>query len=441
MKLARSLLTLAILSAASSPAFADIEFDVIGGSEITFEGLLQADYYRYNSDINFLGASSGTLLGDGRDSDKQMRRAELVFKGKGPGMWNWVLGYDARADKFLDANISYRFSGFTTLKVGQFKQPNSLEELSSTKNNDFISKAMTTNLQGVARRVGASLGTGADNWTITGSVFTRELTRNLGEGNGFGARATWAPILDNENHSFLHLGVSAVDFEAHDIGNDPRAPVNPPIADADGRARFRVRPDADLTGSRLVDSGQFSDADRIRTLGAEAAWVSGPFKLQSEYMRTDVGRDGTQTNVPVHGDYGFSSWYVSGVWNLTGETWTYKDGVPVTSLPSEPGRGMWQLAGRYDRVDLNDGSVSFATPTPVVSGVLGGKESNWTVGVNYYWRSNFKFALNYVKVSSEKYIGKTSATYSDDPAWNNRTVNNFLKDDPSIIEFRAQVYW
>jgi phosphate-selective porin OprO/OprP len=293
---------------------------------------------------------------------------------------------------------------------------------------------MTTNLQGVARRVGVSLGTGADNWTITGSAFTRELTRNLGEGNGYGARATWAPILDTENHTFLHLGVSAVDYEAHDTGNDPRAAVNPPIANADGRARFRVRPDADLTGVRLVDSGQFTDADRIRTLGAEAAWVSGPVKVQSEYMRTNVGRN-------LHDDYGFDSWYVSGVWNLTGETWTYKDGVPVTTLPNEPGSGMWQLGARYDRVDLNDGSVSFATPTPVVSGVLGGKESNWTVGVNYYWRSNFKFALNYVKVSSEKYLGKTSATYSDNPAYNNKTFNTFVKDDPSIIEFRAQAYW
>ena len=102
---------------------------------------------------------------------------------------------------------------------------------------------------------------------------------------------------------------------------------------------------------------------------------------------------------------------------------------------------MWQLGLRYDHVDLNDGSVSFATPVPVVSGVMGGRASNWTVGVTWYWRSNFKFALNYVKVSSEKYTGNTSATYSQDAAWNNKTVNDFLSDDPSIIELRAQLYW
>ena len=68
-------------------------------------------------------------------------------------MWNWVLGYDARSDKFLDANVQYKFNAETSVTVGQYKQPNSLEELSSTKNNDFISKAMTTNLQGMSRRI------------------------------------------------------------------------------------------------------------------------------------------------------------------------------------------------------------------------------------------------------------------------------------------------
>lgn len=411
MKAAPKLLALAVLAALSTPALAETEFDVIGGSEISFEGLVQADFYKYNSDFANLGATSGAAVGDGKDTDFGMRRAELVFKGKGPGMWTWVIGYDARADKFLDVNVAYRFSGFTTVRVGQFKQPNSLEELSSTKNNDFIAKAMTTNLQGVARRFGASYTTGADAWSLTGSVFTRELTRNLGEGNGYGLRGTWAPMHDSGN--ILHLGVSLVDYEARDPGS---APGTTPVFDGDGRARFRVRPDADLTGTRLVDSGQFTDADRIRTVGLEGAWVHGPFKVQSEYMKTDVGRS-------AHDDYSFDSYYVSGVWNLTGETWGYKDAVTTTPLPNEPGTGMWQLAARYDHVDLNDGS--FTAPA-TVNGVLGGKESNWTVGVNYYWRSNFKFALNYVKVSSEKF---------------NTVTKTFVNDDPSILEFRAQVYW
>jgi phosphate-selective porin OprO/OprP len=131
--------------------------------------------------------------------------------------------------------------------------------------------------------------------------------------------------------------------------------------------------------------------------------VHGPFKAQAEMMRTNVGRD-------LNPDYSFDSWYVSGLWNLTGESWGYKGGVVTTPLPNEPASGMWQLGARYDHADMND------------DGVYGGKESNWTLGVNYYWRSNFKFMLNYVKVNSER--GAIP-----------------IQDDPSIVEFRAQIYW
>jgi len=71
---------------------------------------------------------------------------------------------------------------------------------------------------------------------------------------------------------------------------------------------------------------------------------------------------------------------------------------------------MWQVGLRYDAADLNSGAV------------LGGKESDWTLGVNYYWRANFKFSLNHVVVTSEKGLIP-------------------IQDDPTITEFRAQVYW
>jgi len=392
MKLAHKVLALAILAGLANTASAEIAIDVIGGSEITFEGLLQADFNHYDNDVRILNASAA----DGLDSDQDLRRAEIIFKGKGPGQWEWTAGYDAKANKWLDTNVKYKFSGFTSITLGQFKQPNSMEELSSTRFNDFISKAMTTNLQGVARRTGVQVATGGDDWTLTGSYMNRELTRNLAQGQGFGARGTWAPMHDNGN--IFHLGLSAVSYDARDNA----------AANADGRARFRVRPDADLAGQRLVDSGQFTDGDKITTWGGEAAWVNGPVKLQAEAMTTNMSR---KFGNP---DYGFDSYYVSGLWNLTGETWSYKAGNLVTTLPEDPSAGMWQLGLRYDHVDLNDGLIT------------GGKESNWTIGANYYWRSNFKFALNYVMVDSEKRANIFAPS---------------IQDNPNILEFRAQVYW
>jgi phosphate-selective porin OprO/OprP len=327
MKSARKLVAAAILASMSVPAMADREADAVGGTEISFEGLVQADY----------------LMPHGSDSDAKIRRAELVLKGKGPGPWSWVVGYDANAGKWLDANLQYRFNGSSFVRVGQFKQPSGLEELGSTRHGDFIAKAMGTNLQAVSRRVGIAVGTGSDHWSITGSAFTRALGRDADEGNGFGARATWAPILDGRN--FLHLGLSYA-------------------------------------------------ADRTRTGGMELAWAHGALKLQSEYMFSKVARSAPDAN-------DFGSWYASAVWNLTGETWGYKDGVVATSLPSEPASGMWQLGLRREHLDLDDGG------------------DRWTIGVNWYWRSNFKVALDYARVDGTR----------------------FVERDPSVLEARAQFYW
>ncbi|UNK49443.1 OprO/OprP family phosphate-selective porin [Lysobacter sp. S4-A87] len=427
MKLSRSTLSVALLAVLAAPAaHAEIAFDVIGGSEISFEGLVQADYNYFDNDFANLNGDAP----DGKDSDNELRRAELVLKGKGPGNIDWVIGYDAKADKWLDVNAKYKLGGDANhwLQMGQFKQPNSLEELSSTKNNDFISKSLVTNTFGIARRLGAAYHYGTNDWGLTASYFTRELTEHPAptpHGPGFGFRGNWAPI--NEKGNILHFGLSFIDYDT--------------FADT---VRIRARPDADLAGQRIVDTGNLTNADRQQTIGGEAMWVTGPFKLQGEYMQSTVERY-NNGNPRQSKDFDGSSWYISGLWNITGETWGYKDGVPTTPLPDSPASGMWQAGLRFDTIDLDDGTaIPGATPTAasVVDGVLGGQMDTWTVGVNWYWRSNFKFMLNYVMVDSSRYFVRTpAAPYADIPANNNVLVNRKVDDNPNILEARVQLYW
>jgi phosphate-selective porin OprO and OprP len=404
MKLSRNTLSIALLAALVAPAaHAEVALDVIGGSEVSFEGLVQADYNSFDVDTIDYGADSSTDL-DGDEYMQELRRAELVLKGKGPGNFEWVLGYDAKDDKWLDANVKYKFGNNANhfLQLGQFKQPGAtMEELSSTKNNDFISKSSITNSLGTPRRVGLQYNYGDVNWGLTGSFFSREMTRNREHGNGYALRGYWAPI--NDAGSILHFGASYLD------------------KDTDGDfIRLRARPMADLANTRFVDTGSsgLRASDRLSNIGVEGLWVTGPFKLQSEYMTKDVKRYGT------FDDFSGDGFYVSGLWNITGETWGYKGGVPVTNLPDEPGLGMWQLGLRYDTIDLNDGTPIAGTSS--VDGVLGGEMDSWTMGVNWYWRSNFKFMLNYVMVDQEKY---------------STTLQTLTEDNPNVTEVRLQFYW
>jgi phosphate-selective porin OprO and OprP len=388
MKLSRSTLSVALLAALVAPAaHAEVALDVIDGSEVSFEGLVQADFYSFDTDTIDYGADSSSDL-DGEDSLQELRRAELVLKGKGPGNIEWVLGYDAKDDKWLDANVKYKFGNNANhfVQIGQFKQPGAtLEELSSTKNNDFISKSSITNTLGTPRRLGFQYNYGDTNWGLTGSYFGRELTRNREHGSGYALRGYWAPI--NEAGNIFHIGASYLD------------------KDTDGDViRLRARPMADMVGTRFVDTGSsgLNRSDRASFVGVEGLWVRGPFKLQGEYMTTDVKRyDGAD-------DFSGNGYYVSGLWNITGETWGYKAGVPTTGLPDDPAKGMWQLGLRYDTIDLTDGAV------------VGGEMDSITAGVNWYWRSNFKFMVDYVMVNQEKGV---------------------LEDNPNAIEARLQFYW
>src|SRR3546814_6202929 len=96
--------------------------------------------------------------------------------------------------------ISYVCSSVLYLQVGQFKKPNGLEELSSSKNNDFISKSVATNTYAVSRRLGVGYGYGSDDWSVTASWFGRELTRNRAHGSGYGLRGDRKSTRLNSSH-------------------------------------------------------------------------------------------------------------------------------------------------------------------------------------------------------------------------------------------------
>lgn len=395
MRFARSLLAASLATALATPAMAEVPIDVIGNTEIYFDALLHFDVYQYDQDISRadgLALTPAQLTANTLTNNGQFRRGEMIFRGKTPTA-EWQIGYDTvgsrgsgRNGRWLDVSWRGRINADWSYRLGQFKQPNSLEELTSTKNNEFISKAMVTNAYGLSRRIGAEIQYATPSITATGTWFTREINVNQRVGDGFGTRLTWAPIQDAQAGEALHFGLSVVQFDAEN-----------------NRYSFSSRPQADITNVNTV-TATLTDADQTRIVGVEGMYYRGPFKVMGEYFRGNTDRIGTAP------DYRTDGWYVSTLYTLSDDRFGYRGGIYTTATPTDPVKGLWQLAARYDRLDGNDGAV------------LGGAQSAFTVGANWYIRSNFRLSLNYVMVESERVQSGV-------------LINN----DPNIVELRGQI--
>ena len=345
-------------------------------AEMTVEvgGRIQADYVYYDEDNLDMG--SGT----------EFRRTRLFASGNIADDWKYKAQYDfaGNGTELKDMYVQYTGWDLGKITLGQFKQEQGLEVLTSSKYITFIERAMMSEFV-PDRRISAGLSGDAGAWHYAASIFGDEEgdDGNNSESLGFSGRLTWGPKFGD---SQLHVGASA---SWQDPGED--------------EWRVRARPETHKTSTRLVDTGTLDQVDDVVTYGFEGAWVLGPFSFQGEWMQQTVNRDaGDEPDL--------TGFYVYGSWFITGESRSYKGGKFGRTKASNA----WEVAVRYSNMDLED------------SGILGGEEDNITVGLNYYVNPYLRFMLNYVMADADDASGR----FTDD-------AGNRIQDEPNAIAFRV----
>ncbi len=364
-----------------------------GNFSFKINGRVQTDYTSYTRDK--------TELGDGTE----FRRVYLSGAG---ALWDWE--YKIEADfandgvALQDVYLAYRGLKPVTLTVGHFKQPFSLDQLTSDTNVAFMERALP-DIFAPGRLISVGANTNGGNWTLAatgGSGSASNDVANEGdEGYALTARATFAPV--HEATEVIHLG-GAVTWK------------NP----QDEAIRIRQRPESHLTATRFVDTGTIpGKVDDVLTYGAELATVYGPLSLQGEYMGSSVSRAALST-------LDFKGWYALVSFFPTGESRKYEANkgifgrvVPTRSL-EDGGFGAWEIALRYSAIDLTDKDVT------------GGGEKNITLGLNWYANAHVRFLVNYIWVNTDN-----QATGSSGPLLPGETFRG--DDDPRIFMLRAQV--
>jgi phosphate-selective porin OprO/OprP len=381
-----------------------------GGYEYGFKGLWQFDTNTFSGDNT--NPQTGAKLFDDVDA---WRRKEMNFYGKTPWGLDFNIGYDYTKFNhtkagWIDNFIRYTSATAGEFRIGQFKTPVGWEEASSSTSTIFLERALPVQATNMGRRIGADwLYTGIPNWLVDLYYFDGGDLNGDNKGHGPAAHVVWNPLNyqpgsgSREQNNVIHLGFAWSQEDRDSISNNLNGLDNtvPP------QARFRARPEASRTDTRLIDTGNLNNPGDINRWGLEGAWIHGPLLVQGEYNEFSASPAGKP-------DFTGNGYYVFGAWCLTGESHSYSKGYVGNVRPSHDW-GAFEIALRYSELDLNDGPVK------------GGKEDDWTIGANWYLGTHWKLQANYVWANSTKFYANP--------------LNADADVDPRIFEVRAQVYF
>lgn len=328
-------------------------------------------------------------LGDIEDG-LGFRRARLAAKGNVTQDVSYILEFDFAQSqaRFVDVWLQNSGTRFGNIRIGRFRQPFGMSEVTSVRELPFLERPLTF-VQSPFRQTGVMLfdqtrdekGT----WAVAGFRYLSDNFGNVfGDDGGYGVTTRLTRVFGQpQSNRIVHLGV---DYNFNDPGrdtiqfantNEVFVGQNPNL----GPAGLSVLPIIGVTP--FVNTGPLT-AESVQFFSAEAAIGAGNWAVQSEARFARV----EQTNGQA---LNFPGAYVQVRWVLTGEDIPYSTRqavftrvVPNANFDRSGGVGAWELLGRVSHLDLNDGAVN------------GRRLTDFTVGLNWYWNRYTKLQFNWI---------------------------------------------
>ena len=366
---------------------------------VEVHGVFQVDSGWFNQDSKSIAAVGN--IQDGAD----FRRARMSANGAVTENFNYFFQMDYAfpgRPTFTDVwGELTKVPLASNVRFGQWKQPFSLEVVSSFRYTTFAERSVLFQAFTPFRHIAVGMYDWAENERMTwaASVYRPgqdQFGDQIADSGGYAGvgRFTCLPWYDEESGGcrFLHLG-GAYNY----------------VAPANRTTRFRTIPEyfigetagvtptgtsgiavpGNINGTPFfVDTKAFG-VNHYNLYGTELLFVENQFSLQTEFMFTQADRtNGVQAYFP--------GMYITGGYFLTGEHRPYLkkagaiDRVKVLrNLLSHDdcgtGFGAWEVAARYSYIDLNSKDIQ------------GGRLNDVTVGLNWYLNPYVKVQFNYIR--------------------------------------------
>ena len=393
----------------------DNGFEIRTRDQTTFSArlgmTLQTDFLLFDSDYPV-------------ENDFDIRRARVVLQGRFLRDFAYKLEFElegSSSDRLVDGWLEYARFDALRLRVGQFKEPFSLEQLTSDKWLAFNERSFCYYLT-PGRDVGLMLH---------GRLWGQTLLYGVGVFNGDGRDADRRGQKDDKQVtgrvalrpfaqwgprwlSGLHFGgsYSYARMDTSDFYYAIRTP---------GRTTFfTVQPRAKFHMTRKVDD--------VTRWGAEAAFALGPMLLSGEFVHNGI--DGVKLADTTTFDFDMYAWYASALVMLTGERPRINNGIIQPIHPRSPfiwgqGWGAWGIAVRYQGFHADP----IVYDSLVNQGYSVRSARCWTVALNWYLNALVRITFDY------------SRTRFDDSLFLGTSMDGsaYYRDTEDVFTTRVQV--
>ncbi len=386
-------------------------------------------YYSPVSDIDGLRSKSNKDLeeddGQFRFSNGVMiRRARFAVKATLYEKWFAELDLDFAYNEveIKDMYLGYRFNDHWSIKAGHFKEPMSMERLTSSKYLSNMERPMAVQMFAGGRKLGVSATGWGNHWWASAGVFGRQVDiiqkeKNRGDdGYGFTGRVAVSPITQED--WTLHIGGYATWRKPAMIGKTDRL------------VEFRTFPESRVDRRRFVRA-EIENVNNYATVGLELAARWDKLLVYGEYIFTTLSHyryEGEQKVQLKNAE--FNGWYATASYMILGKNRRYSpEDAEFGGMDVRRKGGNLEIAARVSNVNLND----FHNPTTPITG---GEATNYTVSLNWYPVRNILVGLNYTYVDNDKYADdKGHITMNGQPL--SQSLKNGL--DFNIFQARLMV--
>ncbi|MBR4620935.1 MAG: hypothetical protein IKO46_08120 [Salinivirgaceae bacterium] len=278
--------------------------------------------------------------------------------------------YASKAISFRDLWIGYKLNDNSSLTVGNHFQPYGAKPLGLSYK--FVEDASADLAFCPARKIGLSYAYTSDPFNFTAGLFSDgnvDNGKNIDKGWSLAAKAIYRPILDES--TVLHIGLA------------------PMFVQSPNTVSFTGSIPTTVVSNGLIGTGNLDPKNYLR-MEAEAIFISGKLYVEGHYMAANVN------------DIKFTSVDTAGISTSTTES-AYLDGFYA--------QASYMIIGDKQNYNKKTGLAANASPKSLevlarishlnldADHVKAGKQTDFTLGANYFFSKNLNLKLNYIFAS------------------------------------------